>query len=88
MKCKEYQVNSEIIKYLAENEITKHSKTCLEEQKLKQKHPSATEFIWLPEKQNWSINFVELNKTPPKTKKVKEKEEMKDLEEESEQNEI
>ena len=71
MKCKEYQVNSKIIKCLEENI---HSKTCLEEQKLKEKHPSATEIIWMPEKQNWQISFVELNKTPPKTKKVKEKE--------------
>jgi len=79
MKCKEYQVNSKIIKCLEENEIIKHSEICLKEQELKKKYPSATEIIWLPERQNWSISFVELNKTPPKTKKVKEKV-VKDLE--------
>jgi hypothetical protein len=40
----------------------------------------------MPEKQNWSISFVELNKTSPKTKKVKEKEEVEIEEKESEQN--
>ena len=61
-KCKEYQVNSEIVKCLEENEITKHSKICLEEQKLKKQYPSAKEIIWLPEKQNWLINFNYLDK--------------------------
>ena len=84
-KCKEYQVNSEIVKCLEENEITKHSETCLEEQRLKKQYPSAKEIIWLPEKQNWSIRFVELDKNSPKTKKVKEeKEEVKYLEKEDE----
>jgi hypothetical protein len=38
----------------------------------------------MPEKQNWSINFVELNKTPPKAKKVKEKKAVEIEEKESE----
>jgi hypothetical protein len=45
MKCKEYQVNSKIIKCLEENEIIKHSEICLKEQELKKKYPSATEII-------------------------------------------
>ena len=75
-KCKEYQVNSEMIKCLEKDDAIKHSKTCLEEQKLKEKYPSAKEIVWISEKQNWSINFNYLDKShQTKVKKTQEQQE-------------
>lgn len=64
--CKEYQVNSQIIKCFPE----KHSEHCLKSQELKEKYPNAKEILWNSEKQIWSINFDYSSK---KTAKVKEK---------------
>ena len=75
-KCKEYQVNSETIKCLEKDDAVKHSKACLEEQKLKEQYPSAKEIVWNEKKQNWSINFNELVKShQTKVKKAQEKQE-------------
>jgi len=70
MNCKQYQVKSKVIKCSSEN----HSEHCLKEQELKKQYPSAKEIIWNAEKQNWTINFNYLDKTPTKSKKAQKEE--------------